>query len=125
LLKSQIKAGEIKKEPGVLIKAKDINNRLPKQVNKLLNWADWYANNKEKTATESALKKAIKPLIFKDFNDLTLSALSALLLTRLSTKYVLLITMYIPSPRVLIQLKQKTRLLLPLLTRRGIIFLVP
>jgi hypothetical protein len=39
LLKSQIKAGGIKKEPEVLIKAKDINNRLPKQVNKLLNWA--------------------------------------------------------------------------------------
>jgi hypothetical protein len=37
LLKSQIKAGGIKKERGVLIKAEDIDNRLPKQVNKLLN----------------------------------------------------------------------------------------
>jgi hypothetical protein len=75
LLESQIKAGRIKKQPGVLIKTEDINNRLLKQVNKLLNWADWYANNKEKTATESALEKAIKPLIFKDFDDSTLSAL--------------------------------------------------
>jgi hypothetical protein len=40
LLESQIKAGGIKKEPGVLIKAEDIDNRLPKQINKLLNWAD-------------------------------------------------------------------------------------
>jgi hypothetical protein len=34
------------------------------------------ANNKEKTATENALEKAIEPPIFKDFDDLTLSALS-------------------------------------------------
>jgi hypothetical protein len=75
LLESQIEAGGIKKEPGVLIKAEDIDNRLPEQVNKLLNWADWYANNGEKTATESALEKAIEPPIFEDFDDSTLPAL--------------------------------------------------